>query len=323
MSAPRKGSICVEDSETGIKSSKIIHPRSIQRLFEGKRVHDVDPSIFPTVTSSTQEQLQPLSLPTPAGSQVKVTDFAFRSLRRNNKPRHVGRTGSVAPSGGIAFNFKSVGSDLHNSSSSTHDSDSSPIMRRRSNASREIGTFLPSDNLSGVGRNRRNSESETAPNKHKEEKQKVSWSKAYAAAAAFANGKVGDVAKSEGVSPPPSTPTLPRAMSGGSLSGTTTASAVDWRFHKQSSQPVFEVKMKKVEKVGEGLKGSHSYSSNDVLNGRSLSSALRTLTPDSVGGVGLSKDKAQPLFSDKEMEKMYVILIFSATAFINVCCDVY
>lgn len=301
MSAPRKGSICNDDSsDTGVKTSKVIHPRSIQRLYEGKRVYEGEIIPLPTRPTSPVETIPVIP---PNAGQVKVTDFAFNSLRHSQRSKHSGRSGSVASIGGIAFNLKYLGSEIPSAANPiVPPSDSSPTVRRKSAVTRETDLVFPSAHPTLNSRSRGFSESESVPVQNSDGKCKVSWSKAFAAATAMATGSADSNASSK-------CPVISRASSGGSLAGNASVSAVDWRFHKQKAQPLYEINKDRAKKSrsSSGLRGSHNYSSSDVLSGIAVASGPnenRTVTPDSISGLTSGKDKVQPLFSDKEMDKM-------------------
>ena len=299
MSAPRKGSICVDDSDSTVKNVKVINPRSIQRLFEGKRVHEGElistPARVASPTPVEQQQQQTSAACSPPPSLIKVTDFAFSSLRRSHKPKYSGRSGSVSVVGGIGVGLKT-------DQTSTEPS----VMSKRKSVSIGGEMDLQSSFIRPSRGNRPlgNSDCELPfASKTPEEKPKVSWSKAYAAASALASGSTASSSgKPDGPLYASQTPTLPRALSGGSLAGTTTASVVDWRFHRQNVQPAYEnEKEKSSGKYAPSIRGTNSQSSETAANTR-LVQRNRNVTSDALGG---AKDiKVQPLFSNREMDKM-------------------
>lgn len=307
MSAPRKGSVCVDDSDSAVKNVKVINPRSIQRLFEGKRVHEGELIATPSrvASPSPADQQQQYSVTCSPPSSVRVTDFAFNSLRRSHKPRYSGRSGSVNIVGGIGIGLKT--DQFQGLGGSSHATDSS-LMTKRKSASIGGEMDLQSNFIrpSGGGRAGGSSDYEQLPfaSRTPDEKPKVSWSKAYAAASAFASGSTAaSSGKSGGILSGSQTPILPRALSGGSLAGTNTASVVDWRFHRQNVQPAYESKKDKTtsSKYAPNIRGSQSPSSDSVASVR-MTQRHRTVTSDTSGST--KDNKVQPLFSDREMDKM-------------------
>jgi hypothetical protein len=349
MSAPRKGSLSLSlslpqagdgDAEARGAGGRVCRPRSIQRLFEGKRVSahgspsplregrspDPDPRAREATHTQHAQHTQPGSGSGGEGRGVKVQDFAFNSLRRSHRPKHAGRAGSVSVSvtgagagpgagGGIAFSlrqFDSPSSSPIDGTSPACNASSLPEggggsggggspARRTSRASSDLPSPMPRPVTEQRSR-RSSSVTDTSRSgiadggrKGTEDKPKVSWGKAYAAAAALASSS----GSGDYPAPAPSAAarTLPRCMSGGSLAGTAAAPGVDWRFPRprdSGAPPALESR-------GLDVRGKEARGGGGGGGGGRPQQG-RTVTSDAVGVSG--RDKVQPLFSDKEMDKM-------------------